>query len=436
MFQYQSFGEVVAALRRRAPLLSFLFLVGFSVSLWAASQQDRFYETSGTLRIVEDDSAAPGAPASMPGFGGEAGLSLQAVEQHLMARGTVSDLIEDYRLFPDEDSVTDQVFALRQAVLIEEVHAGPDALGGDPDALRLRITVRLEDAHEAATIANALMATAIEDGRSRTEGADAEALSFLANEAERLSALIDAQEAAIAAFKRANSSALPGGIGPLREQLATFEESLLGLDREIIELEARSEQARGESLQRQVAQLRAQRARIEQRIAEIGADLARAPDVERALSGLERDLAQMQARYTVVTRHRADAEMSSVRQERGAAVRFEIIEAAPVPESAMSRSGLKVALAGGGASLVLAVAVVLLLGALDPSIRTAGQMERRLGITPLAAIPPVRTPQERKRMRFLRAGMVLVFLATVFATIRAFGGAVIETALSWRQAEL
>ena len=438
MFQYQSFGEVVAALRRRAPLLSFIILVGCAASVWAALQRDQIYETSGTLGIAEAGFAEPRPHAErrMSGLGGETAPSLRLIQKRLMDYGTIRELIEEYRLFPAERSMTERVFAMRQAVRIEALHEDPTASETDFGTKRLRVTVRLDDAQTAAAVANALMSRVNDGSWARNDGRDAEALSHLTSETERLSAQIEAQEAAIAAFKRENSSALPGGIGTLRERLVTFEESLLALDRKIIELEARSARAGGEGVERQVAQLRMQREEIEQRITEIQADLARAPEVERSLSGLERDLSQLQERYIVVTRHRAEAEMESVRRYSGASFEFEVLERAPVPERSISRGSPKIAFAGAGASVVLAIAVALFLAAFDPSIRTAGQMERRLGITPLVAIPPVRTRQDRRRIRFLQGGMIMALIASAYAAIKAFGGGVIEAALSWKQAEL
>src|SRR5690606_36091864 len=67
-------------------------------------------------------------------------------------------------------------------------------------------------------------------------------------------------------------------------------------------------------------------------------------------------------------------------------------------------------------SLSLPMALVILLGFLDRSIRTASAMEKYTGAPPLMEIPVIQTQEERQRyqqrIRYTLVGMACVILVT------------------------
>ncbi|SFD71818.1 GumC family protein [Roseivivax sediminis] len=431
MNQFQSVQEVVAALRRRAFLIVVLIALGCAASVYVAQQQEKIYEATAVVqiedaRIPEQMTGSATLPPSDPA------RRVRLIEQRLMARDNLLGVMDEHALFEDEPSVNERVFALRQSITLEEIRGNAQPWQTDVVPSGLRIIVRLGDPQVAADVANHLMHSVIAESRSRSEVRAQETLSFFDEEAARVSAEIAEAEARIATFKEENAGSLPEGLVALRDQLAGFEEALLTLDREIIALENNSVRLRAEDLQRQVSQLQDQKSLLEDRIAGLQADLDRAPEVERNLGALERELTQLQERYTIITRRRADAEMAQVLQERDAADRFEVLETALPPEVSISRSKRKVAMAGGVVSVIFALGVAVILELLNPAIRTAAQLERQLGITPVVAIPRIRSRRSAGRRRLLWLGGLVALIAAGAAAARTFGGALLDLGLFGR----
>jgi hypothetical protein len=157
-------------------------------------------------------------------------------------------------------------------------------------------------------------------------------------------------------------------------------------------------------LQRQVSLLEDQINLIEQRVTEINALLAQAPAVEREMVSLERELIQLNEQFTVISRRKADAEMSQSLEEQRQLARFEVLERAIVPVYSISRSKRSIAMLGGILSGMLALGVALGLEMLNPPIRNAGQMERALGIRPVISVPMIHGAKASPRKRKGRKG--------------------------------
>ncbi|SLN22461.1 Putative tyrosine-protein kinase in cps region [Roseivivax jejudonensis] len=420
MSQFQSLSEVFAALRRRAFLIVLVFVLGCAASVFIASQQGKLFEATAVVqiedaRVTEDMTDSMTAQAT----GREASRRVRLIEQRLMARDNLIEILDTFDLFPDAVSFSERVFMLRSAITLDELRGNAQPWQTDVVPSGLSITVRLDDPEDAAAVANELMGSVIAQARSRSATRTAETLSFFDAEAARVATEISEAENEIADFKRENSDALPEGLEALRTQLAALRDQLLTLDREILALENNAARLRAASQERQVDLLNEQKGLIEARIDRIEADIARAPEIERTLAGLERELDQLQERYSVVGRRRADAEMAQVLLEREASDRYEVLETALPPETSISRSKRKVAAAGGVASLFLALGLALLLEIARPVIRTPAQMEHQLGIVPVVSIPTVRSRRDHSRRRWLWTGGLLALVFAVIAALRA-----------------
>ncbi|MHA6347703.1 GumC family protein [Roseivivax sp. CAU 1761] len=424
MNQFQSFEEVVAAFWRRAWLIVAVALLGSAASVWLALNQKTLYQATAVVQI--EDARIPERLTSSAGTAapGEESRRVRLIEQRLMARDNLLALMEQYRLFEDEETINERVYALRQAVTLEEIRGNAQPWQTDVAPSGLRISVRLGEAEKAAAVANDLMTAVIRQARERGLARARDTFAFFDDEVARITAEIDAAETAVAEFKQANADTLPAGATVLRDQIAGYRESLLALDQEVVRLRAGADRLREEDLARQIALIEEQKALIETRLGELQTLLGRAPGVERALSGLERELDQLQEQYAVITRRKAEAEMGQILQDREEAERFEVLETALVPEVPISRSRKKVAFAGGVASLIAGVLLALALEILNPAIRNAAQLERRLGVQPVITVPPIRTRGDRARRRLLYLGSVAALAALGFAAMRTLGGAV------------
>ena len=272
-------------------------------------------------------------------------------------------------------------------------------VGGGPGGLYLAVLLKGADPRREITV--------IEQNRERRLETVRETLDFFTAEEVRVNSEITALEARIVEFKRANTDALPESTAALRGELSSLREALLTIEREIVTLETRSDRQRPEVYARQTGQLNEQRALVTGRIAEIEAALAAAPRVERELAALTRDLTRLQDQLGTITRARAEAEMASMLEARQQQERFEILETAVPPEQPVSASRRKIALAGGVASLIAALGLVLTLEILNPKLRTASQLRDELDIIPVVTIPVVRLPHERRARALRLAGAVI-----------------------------
>ncbi len=403
MNQFQSIGEVLSALKRRALLIFLVTVLGSAASVWLALNQIKVYEATAVVQIEEGQ--VPDSLAGASAQNQDAARQVRLIEQRLMSRDNLVALMQEHELFTADPSMSmgQRLFQMREAVRIEEIRANTPSYAAQqemPSGLRIRVA--LPDAQKAADIANQMMYQVINQSRDRSLSNARETLAFFESEAERVETEIEAMEATIATFKRDNAEARPSGISALRTQLNTLEESQLTLERDIVEMEGNSTRQREEVLARQLNLMREQQSLIEQRIAEIEGLLLRAPEVERELSALERDLDRLKDQYSVITRRKADAEMGQMLEDRQQMDRFEVLETALVPEVSASSGRKKIVLAGAMASFLAGVALAFVAELLNPAIRSAAQMERALGLQPVVAIPVVEARRAR-RARHLRS---------------------------------
>ncbi|APX22788.1 MAG: chain-length determining protein [Rhodobacteraceae bacterium] len=422
MNQFQSFGEVLAALRRRMFLILLVTVLGCGLSLWVALNQTKIYEAGAVVQIEEGQ--VPDSLAGASAQNRNASRSVQLIEQRLMSRDNLVRLMNNNGLFAGDPTMTvsERVGLMRDAIRIDEIRAetsGYQAMQQAPSGLL--ITVTLDDPEKAANLANELMYTVIDQSRNRSASSARETLKFFEDEAARVEAEIEKAEARIATYKQDNADALPSGMTALRAQLSTLEDSLLELDREIVTMQSNSTRQREEVLSRQIALLQEQKALVESRIASIEATILKAPEIERELSALERNLERLQDQYSVITRRKADAEMGQMLEDRQQMDRFEALETALVPEVPASGSRKKVAIMGGVASLLAGVALAFIVELANPAIRSAMQMERALGVQPVVAIPTIRTRRDRRRRGLGIAAALAALIAALWGAFALFG---------------
>ena len=413
MNQFQSIGEVLSALKRRALLILLVTVLGSAASVWLALNQIKVYEATAVVQIEEGQMPDSLAGASAQNQDGSRRVRL--IEQRLMSRDNLLALMEEHGLFDGDTgmSVGQRLFRMREAVSIQEIRTNSNSFAAQQEMPSgLRISVVLPDPQKAADVANEMMYQVINQSRDRSLSSARDTLAFFESEEARVETEIEAMEAKIATFKRENAEALPSGTGALRSQLTTLEDSQLALARDIVEMEGNSTRQREEVLARQLGLMREQQSLIEQRISDINETLLQAPEVERELSALERDLERLKDQYSVITRRKADAEMGQMLEDRQQTDRFEVLETALVPEFSASSGRKKIVLAGVVASVLAGVVIAFVAELMNPAIRSAAQMERVLGLQPVVSIPVVEARRDR-RSRQLRSVTAVGLLAAL-----------------------
>lgn len=413
MNQLGSFSDLLSVLRRRLPLILFVTLIGCALSVHFALRQEKVYEAIAVVQI-ENARIVDGRTGRT-----DAGHRLQLIEQRMMARDNVIEIIEDFGLFADEDdSIGYKVALFREATSITPVMDSAQPWLNDGSPTGLTITVALSDPQRAADVANELLARIVDQGRSRQEEDTENALLFFSGEERRLIDETMALEKQLAEFKQTHSDSLPSAVTAQRARLDTLRQTELDIERDIIQLQTGSRRTREGVLESQVAQLEQQRSLVRDRIEEVEAALLAAPTVEQELAILTRQLDQLREQLRQVTTRRVEAETEQTLQQQKQTERFEVLETALVPEHSVSRSRKKTAVMGGIASLIFAVGLALMLEMMNPAIRNSAQLERALGIQTVVSIPVVATRRERLWHRFFVVTGMIGLVALVVGAVR------------------
>ncbi len=141
------------------------------------------------------------------------------------------------------------------------------------------------------------------------------------------------------------------------------------------------------------------RERSDERERLLEASIEATPQVDMALNVLERRHGDLKIRFEEAVRKQAFAATGEKLEVNRQAERFEVIEQAQVPDRPTSPNRPAIALGGFAGSIGLGISLAVFLGLINPSIRTVGDMERKLEMRPVLTVPYIRTQAERRRFR-------------------------------------
>lgn len=399
-----SLSGLKRALKRRALLISVVFICGTLLSLLFALQRPDVYEATAVIQIetpkITSNLASGGTVTTT------SGNRLKLIEQKLMSRDSILAMIEKFDLYNGGDAPSDsiRVGLLRDSIQITELIDPAQAWRPNVQPSGLSITVRLNDARKAADIANELLAQVLAEGKQRSEIRASQTLAFLEAEEARLSAEIEALALEFARFKERNAASLPTNIEAQYDQLARLQESQLEIETRVIEIETNSTRLRAEERKHQSEFLTQQLSLLETRIAEVEKALAAAPEIERLYGVMERGLTQLQEQYSAITTRRTEAAMAQQLESQNQFERFEVLETALVPEYPVSSGKKKLVLAGTIASLLAGLGLGFAFEWFSPVMRTSERVEQELGLRPVVILPVLRKPRNGWREKLgLRA---------------------------------
>lgn len=415
MNQIGSFRDMKTVIIRRLPIIVLVAAIGCVLSVWFALQQPKLYEAIAVVQI-EDAKIVDTRTGRT-----DAAQRLQLMEQRMMARDNVIEIIEDYNLFAQNpESMGVKVSLFRQAARITQISSAAEPWMPNNNPTGLTITVALNDAQQAADVANEILARIVDAGRSRQVEQNQQALAFFAGEEARLNREIEQREAELAEFKRINADSLPTSVSSQRSRLVSLRQTELDIERDLVELQTNSRRQREGVVEAQVTQLQEQQRLVQQRIIEVESTIRAAPEVEQQLSALERELNQFQDQMTVVTTRKVEAETERTLQQQQQTERFEVLETALAPEYPVSRSRKKIAAMGVVASIAAAAGLAFVLEMINPAIRNSAQLERSLGVQTIISVPTVTTHRERRLRRLFLIGAVVSLVAGLGTVLRVF----------------
>ena len=390
----QTVEDLINLLRRRGVMMALIITLAASATLAHVLMRPEVYEAIAVIQVQS------------PSVGGEESQSsnqiarlLQTTEQQLTTRESLLEMIERHNLFSDTEGMNDdnKIYAMRTAVTFQSIATASQQAFGTPTSVSaLTITVRLDEAEQAARVANDFAQNVLDRSIASQASRARDAATFFQTEEERISRQISALEDEIERFKAANPVVDEGTIAGER---ATIDAEIRAVNQEILAAQAelaslREKERLRETDRRRIIDLEAretvlksQRAALEGQRQSLVDRVARTPEIERQLGAYARNLEQLQSQFQSISERKVDAETTLRLEQENHADRFSLLERAVVPEYPVGGGRKKLLFAGTMAGIIAAFGLALLLETMNPVIRTSGQMYRQLGIRPVITLP-------------------------------------------------
>lgn len=161
------------------------------------------------------------------------------------------------------------------------------------------------------------------------------------------------------------------------------------------------------------------KAAIEATLAELEISVQETPSNEMVLTGLERELANLQRRYDEAEAGLSQATVGERIEVMSKGERFSLIESPTTPSSPSSPNRKLIAAAGMVGGIGAGLGFILLMEMLNRSIRRPVDLTGKLGIQPLATVPYIRTPGETQRKRAIVIGVLVLIAVAIPAGLFA-----------------
>ena len=401
-----SLDDLIVLLRRRAGLILGVIFLGCIVSVFFALTRAHMYESAEVIQIEQAKIANNLAPSTVDG---SSARRLQLIEQQLMARNSLTEIIEKFDLYSDDPSMpmSEKVFILRQSVRITGVAATREGFVDDGAIAILTINADMGTAELAQAVAHEFADRTRALSAERRQSQTRETLEFFQKQEENITRDIAALEEELEMFRSQNDLSLEGSVDFRRTEISNLNAALLTLDRDIIAAQlARGRidpSARATTVKRleeefdaQLASLTEQRTLLDAQRRALSESLETSPEVARAMASFDRRMMQLQGQLDVVSTRRNEAEVGFSLEAASNGERMITLEEAQIPEYPYTPSRKKRAIMGGMASVLVALVIAFLLELRRPVMRTAQQMERETGLRPVIAIADTPAPKNRK----------------------------------------
>ncbi|MDS9466341.1 Wzz/FepE/Etk N-terminal domain-containing protein [Paracoccus sp. MBLB3053] len=226
--------DLISMLWRRLPLMLTIVILGVLSCLYLVLSSPRVYQASAVIQVDMPAATQPGSDSSLP-----ASRRVQLIEQRLMARTNILDVIDRLDLFADvpEMSESNRIAAVRSSTRIESISAPGVSQDSRLSLAAIVITSSAEEAALAAAIANDFADSVVNRDRENREARIEETRSFLTVEEARLGEQLAQLDQKIAEFSVANEDALPSSQDALQTEMTRLTETENVLDREIMALQ-------------------------------------------------------------------------------------------------------------------------------------------------------------------------------------------------------
>lgn len=166
-------------------------------------------------------------------------------------------------------------------------------------------------------------------------------------------------------------------------------------------------------MDRQIAAQQEAIAQIDVSIAQNEEWLAQIPANTVVMDGLEREYQQTRQQYQQASSRLSTAATGERIELLSKGQRIIVLEQATLPEYPIKPNRTIIALGGAGAGVSLGLGLVVLLELLNHSIRRPVEITDKLGITPFAVLPYIRTESEMRWRRTAAVGIALVIFVGI-----------------------
>lgn len=383
-----SLDDVVDMLRRRAFPIVFVIVTGAIVSLWVALNQTPVFSSSEVIQIEPPEIAVELALATATGSWAK---RLQMIEQRLMARDNLRDLIDEFGLYAEQPALrpSDKIDQLRQSIQIQSAVASGLIS-------KVTITATLQSPTQAAAIAHEIAKQTIDHSDILRIASARETLDFFLLQESKLTARIDILEARIAGFRNSDDISITGIVDFRRYEIAAINSAIFEIDRQYNTLQSKVDQidetiwqATADKMlggfQQEMTNLNAQKSMLADR----KQLLETIPQDQRELTKSVRQLEQLNNQLNETLPQLAKAEVSYRLESQHRLERLTVLEPAKIPVYPVAVPRVQMVITGIMISLMAAFGLALLLESRNRAIRTASQMQRELGYAPIVSIPPL-----------------------------------------------
>ncbi|WP_405404624.1 hypothetical protein [Paracoccus sp. Ld10] len=465
--------EFIGMLERRGPVMAALLVVCVLVTLAQALALPRAFESIAVLQV--QPTVLTGGVDS-----GDTATRLRTIEQRIMARNNVLDMIDRFGMYDDTPlSEDERVAQFRQDVRVSFVSGVTASAGAMEEVSAIQVTARTGTAANSANLANDIVSQ-IQTGNLRERDQRLSGLiGTLETQDQRAAEAIGRVEADLAAFRAANIDSMPENLEFLAAEQTRLEEqrtelirTMQSLERERIALEVGTpELGRQEPLAQQlrilevdVAQARRTLApdhpevlrlqaqidalrdgndqqmpagqsrqidlilqqeeslqlelqAIERRLPVIASNVAGIPGVTETMADYTRRLAALDIPRIAIAERLSRARLDQSLVTSDYGQQMILLESATEAEYPLSSGRKRLAMLG----IIMGVGLALLSGfALEirrPILRTQAMVTKYLGVAPIAAIPYRPTAREQVMQRTRNAASCVILLAGMIAAI-------------------
>ncbi|MFX0544450.1 DUF874 domain-containing protein [Roseovarius sp. S1116L3] len=402
IFSVEDFFDM---LRRRRGLVLLVFFIGFILSMIVAAAQRHMYTSSEVLQMQGPIVPGEMAPSTVQG---SSARRLQLIEQQIMSRGTILELIAELGLFADQPALTEaqKVVAIRTSVQISGVDAARDGYIDDGEVSLLRITANWPTAEGARALAHEISQRTVSLSVSTRLDQSRDTLEFFALQEDAALSALEALEREVSQFRAHNNSATSVKTESAQREIARLNEVLLNIDRQMIALQrqitlpaqSQIERRTRNEQQAQLMGLSEERALLVRNIEALTASIEGTPEVQRQLDDYARRMDALQTELEAAAAKRKEADVAYRLETQRQAARLTVLDPATLPEYPYTRSRILTVALGAVISALAAVLAAFAMDVRHPIIRSAAQMEHALGLRPVVSIPQM--PPAKRRRRF------------------------------------